>query len=67
MTQQVGVVVVAAGSSTRMAGVDKVFADLRGRPLIAWSLSTFESCDEVTGVVLVLSEPGVAHWLESSA
>ncbi len=61
MTDSIGVVVVAAGSSTRMDGVDKVFAGLRGQPLIAWSLLTFESCDEVTGVVLVLSSSSIAR------
>ena len=34
----VDVVVVAAGSSTRMAGVDKLQATLLGRPLLAWTL-----------------------------
>ncbi len=36
-------VIVAAGSSTRFGGVDKLSADLCGRPVLAWSLALFES------------------------
>jgi len=32
----VSTVIVAAGSSRRM-GFDKLFAELRGKPVIAWS------------------------------
>ncbi len=35
------VVVVAAGSSTRMGGIDKVTAPIGGRPLLAWALDPF--------------------------
>ena len=33
------VVVVAAGSSRRMAGTDKLMAEIGGRPLLAWTLA----------------------------
>lgn len=52
---QVGVVVVAAGSSTRMAGVDKTFAPLLGKPLIAHTIDRFEEFSPVTQIVLVLA------------
>jgi 2-C-methyl-D-erythritol 4-phosphate cytidylyltransferase len=51
---RVGAVVVAAGSSRRMGGVDKVFAPLLGRPLVAYSLDALEACSMVDEVVLVL-------------
>ncbi len=51
----VGVVVVAAGSSTRMEGVDKTFAPLLGRPLITHTLDRFEEYSEVSEIVLVLA------------
>ena len=38
-----------------MKGVDKIFAPLAGRPLIAWTLDAFQECDAVHRVVLVLS------------
>ena len=52
---QVGVVVVAAGSSARMAGVDKTFAPLLGRPLITHTLARFEEFPAVAEIVLVLA------------
>jgi 2-C-methyl-D-erythritol 4-phosphate cytidylyltransferase len=45
-------IIVAAGSSQRM-GFDKLFADLGGRPVVAWSLSAFEQCAEVDEMVIV--------------
>ncbi len=55
MGSQVGVVIVAAGSSTRMEGVDKTFAPLLGRPLIAHTIDRFEECPSITQIVLVLA------------
>ena len=45
-------IIVAAGTSQRM-GFDKLFADLAGRPVVAWSVSAFQACDLVGGIVLV--------------
>jgi 2-C-methyl-D-erythritol 4-phosphate cytidylyltransferase len=45
-------VIVAAGSSRRM-GFDKLFADLGGRPVVAWSVSAFQACAEVGALVIV--------------
>ena len=50
-----GAVIVAAGSGVRMGGIDKVFASLSGRPIIAHTLAVFQGCDTVRGIVLVLS------------
>lgn len=36
-----------------MGGMDKVFAPLMGRPLLAWTLAAFKRCDDIDGVVLV--------------
>jgi len=52
---RVGVVIVAAGASRRMMGLDKVFEPLLGKPLIAHTVSVFEECPEVREIVLVLS------------
>ena len=51
-----GAVVVAAGSSSRMGGVDKIFAPVLGIPLIAYALDQLETFSPVTQVVLVLDE-----------
>ncbi len=52
----VGAIIVGAGRGERMGGVDKVFAPLAGRPLLAYSLAAFEASRLVHAVVVVLSE-----------
>ena len=42
----------AAGRSERMGGIDKVFAQLMGRPLLVWTLTAFKKCDEIDGIVI---------------
>ena len=56
MPPGLGVVVVAAGSSTRMEGVDKTFTPVRGLPLVAHCLDRFESFAPVGQIALVLAE-----------
>jgi len=49
------VVVVAAGSSTRM-GEDKLFMDLEGLPVLARTLRALDGCEFVDEIVLVSRE-----------
>jgi len=58
-SQRVAVVIVAAGGSRRMAGVDKIFAPLQGAPLISHTIDAFERCSQVGLITLVLSEDNV--------
>ena len=51
----VGAVVVAAGQSTRMSGLDKVFTAVAGLPLVAHSIGVLEACEGIDWTVLVLS------------
>lgn len=53
---QLDVVVVAAGASSRMGGVDKVFAPLLERPILTYCLDAFDASDHVRGLCLVLNE-----------
>ena len=39
-----------------MAGINKLFAPLRGKPLLAWSVDTCQRCDLVHQIVLVLND-----------
>ena len=64
MDNSVGAVIVAAGRSSRMAGVDKIFAPLKGRPLLAHSLDRFEEFDPVGEIVLVLAAESLAQGRE---
>jgi 2-C-methyl-D-erythritol 4-phosphate cytidylyltransferase len=47
------VVVAAAGSSTRMDGRDKLFAELGGMPVLAHTLTALNKCREVGEIVIV--------------
>ncbi len=46
---------MAAGSGARMGGIDKLFAQIAGRPLLAHSVAAFQGCAEVERMVLVLA------------
>ncbi len=46
-------VIVAAGSSTRFGGEDKLLADLSGRPVVAWSLAAYEAAESIGAIVVV--------------
>lgn len=46
------VIVLAAGTSARMGGVDKLWADLGGRPLVGHSIATLGTLDGLQAMVL---------------
>ena len=52
-TEDVAAIVLAAGTSSRMGGVDKIWADLHGVPLIAYALRSIASTPGVTVIVCV--------------
>ncbi len=52
----VGAVIVAAGSSERMGGRDKMSVLLKGKPLLAWSVDVCQGCTMVQQIVIVLRE-----------
>ena len=51
-----GAVIVAAGSASRMGGIDKVMAPLKGEPMIARTVRTFQECDAISEIVIVTRE-----------
>jgi 2-C-methyl-D-erythritol 4-phosphate cytidylyltransferase/2-C-methyl-D-erythritol 2,4-cyclodiphosphate synthase len=63
-------IVVAAGSSARMGGVDKMLVPLLGRPLLAWTLDRVAASASVARIVVVVSRSNrdaikAAPWLPS--
>jgi len=52
---RVGAIVLAAGSSRRMGGGDKLLADLAGKPTLSWTLAAFEECGSIDDIVVVTS------------
>jgi len=54
--EKVGAIVVAAGTGRRMGGVEKIFANLAGKPLLAHTVDVFQTCPAIDQVVIVLSK-----------
>ena len=51
-----GAVIVAAGTASRMGGIDKVMAILRGEPMIVHTVRAFQNCDAIREIVIVTRE-----------
>jgi len=62
----VSAVIVAAGSSRRM-GFDKLFAPLRGKPVVAHSVAAFERTAEIEEIVIVTRAEQMARLDELAA
>ena len=48
-----GAVIVAAGSASRMGGIDKVMAELKGEPMVLRTVRAFQQSDVIRSVVIV--------------
>jgi 2-C-methyl-D-erythritol 4-phosphate cytidylyltransferase len=51
-----GAVIVAAGSASRMGGIDKVMAMLGGEPMVVRTVRQFQNCDAIREIVIVTRE-----------
>ena len=51
-----GAVIVAAGSASRMGGIDKVMAQLKGEPMIVRTVREFQNCNAISEIVIVTRE-----------
>jgi 2-C-methyl-D-erythritol 4-phosphate cytidylyltransferase len=58
-TTKVAAVIVAAGGSERMEGIDKIMANIGGRPVLARVLDTFQNCDKVDEIVIVMNAKNI--------
>jgi 2-C-methyl-D-erythritol 4-phosphate cytidylyltransferase len=56
---KVGAIIVAAGGSRRMGGIDKVFAPLGGKPILARVIDTFQKCKLIAQIVVVVSRKDI--------
>lgn len=54
--QYCGAVIVAAGTASRMGGIDKVMAPLGGEPMIVRTVRAFQQCDAIREIVIVTRE-----------
>ena len=48
-----GAVIVAAGTASRMSGIDKVMASLKDEPMIVHTVRAFQNCDAIKEIVIV--------------
>lgn len=48
-----GAIIVAAGSASRMGGIDKIMAPLGGEPVIVRTVRQFQNCDAIREIVIV--------------
>ncbi len=48
-----GAVIVAAGTASRMGGIDKIMEPLNGEPLVMYSVRAFQNCDAIKEIVVV--------------
>lgn len=53
------VIIVAAGSSTRMQGINKQFMPIMGVPVIARTLSAFEKSDDISKIIIVTAADNI--------
>jgi len=59
--ERCAVVVVAAGSATRMEGIDKIMTPLGGVPVLIHTLTPFQESDLVEEIVIVAREDRMAE------
>jgi 2-C-methyl-D-erythritol 4-phosphate cytidylyltransferase len=62
--EKVGAIVVAAGKSERMGGVEKIFAIIDGKPLLAHAVEAFQRSPIVDSIVIVLAKDKVGIGLD---
>ena len=59
-----GAVIVAAGSASRMGGIDKVMAELGGEPMIARTVRAFQNCDAIKEIVIVTRQDLIMKMMD---
>jgi 2-C-methyl-D-erythritol 4-phosphate cytidylyltransferase len=57
-------IIVAAGHSRRMGGIDKLFFEIAGRPVLAHSIGALQSSPMINKIVLVLSAENLQRGRE---
>lgn len=65
-TPKICAIIVAAGSSERMNGIDKIFAPLAGKPVLAWTVDAFQDSPSVDSIVIVVSKQNMERTRQLS-
>ena len=56
------VIILAAGNSQRMRGIDKIFYQVKKKPLIFYTISVFEKHSQIQRIILVVRKRDVAKF-----
>jgi len=64
--QKTGAIIVAAGASQRMGETNKMFAPLGDRIILAHVIDTFQACERIDQIIIVMSEKNV-DWCRQLA
>ncbi|HEX8228531.1 MAG TPA: 2-C-methyl-D-erythritol 4-phosphate cytidylyltransferase [Chloroflexia bacterium] len=64
MPNELAAIIVAAGKSQRMGGVDKQLRTIQGVPVLVRTVAAFEACEDVGAIVLVLNPDNMEGGLE---
>jgi len=57
--EKVSAIIAAAGDSQRMGGVDKLFAPIAGRPVLARVIDIFQKCKAIDQIIVVVSSRNI--------
>jgi 2-C-methyl-D-erythritol 4-phosphate cytidylyltransferase len=57
--EKVAAIIAAAGDSQRMGGVDKMFAPIAGRPVLARVIDTFQACRSIDQIIVVINPKNI--------
>jgi 2-C-methyl-D-erythritol 4-phosphate cytidylyltransferase len=58
---KVGAIIVAAGISSRMGGIDKIFARLGDEPMLVRIITVFQNCPSIDEIVVVLARKSLGQ------
>ena len=56
------VIIVAAGTASRMKGIDKMSTELLAKPVIAHTVSAFDRCDRISEIVIVTRKEKMSDY-----
>jgi len=56
---KVAAIIVAAGDSQRMEGIDKMFTPIGGRPVLARVIDTFQNCRRIDQIIIVMNSKNI--------
>ena len=57
--EMVAAIIAAAGESQRMGGIDKMFAPVADRPVLARVIDTFQKCKSIDQIIIVMSSKNI--------